>query len=158
MEIGDELMRMAVFTGLALLAATAHGANELRAGIEACRDVSDDAARLACYDKLAGHDDASRPGIRDTATPAPLDDSVGKPAEASDEPPRVYLARLVRCSDGTSTRQRYHLDNGQIWEQRNSGVRHVRNCTADVEIQTVSFGFKMAIPSKRRVMRVVRIQ
>lgn len=154
-----------------LLMAAVADAGSPGAALADCLAEPDDNKRLACYDALAraARDGSASPSTRSDASPdpgpataarpAPLDDSVGKREDDQESQPQVYLSRLVQCSQSaTSSRQLFHLENGQVWQQRNSGGSKVRNCDADVEIREVRLGFKLIIPSKGRSIRVVRLQ
>lgn len=166
-------MRILRMTWLAVAAAAlpcAALADDTRAALRACRAESDDAKRLACYDR-----EADRVGAEPVAAapppPAPAltpeerfgrrgamarEEKDQKKAEARE------LGELQAIATEIWTRgdglMRITLDNGQVWSQ-NAPDPFFRLKTGDkVRIQPGALGsFLLSGPAKRST-RVTRIQ
>lgn len=162
--------RVACNTLLLLLPAFAGPASaddRLSAGVRACAAVSDETERLTCFDALAAAIAEEVPGAAAAAAPAaasaappPLTDDVGKPSTGEpDEAPESYTATVARCEKNNATNRWYfYFENGQVWRQSNTGRLHLRDCALEVTLQRDLFGFKMAIPSEDKTVRVSRVQ
>ena len=74
-----------VFALLALPAIPALAADTSSEALRACRDEPDDARRLACYDRVAGHERAPAPAAAVAQTPNPAP-AAPKPAPTSPAP------------------------------------------------------------------------
>ena len=97
-------------------------------GVDACRQLDDDAARLACYDDLFGTivtgSDIARAAL---AAPPVVDEKpevqAASPADEFGkeqvEPERMdrIEAHLVGTFNGWSGSTVFRLDNGQVWRQ-----------------------------------------
>lgn len=152
---------------LIVTAGPASADDRLSAGVRACAAVSDDDERLTCFDALAAAIADDAPAVAVAATPAaasaappPLTDDVGKPQ--TDEPgeaPETYAATVARCEKNDATNRWYfYLENGQVWRQSNTGRLRFRDCAFDVTLQRDLFGYKMAIPSEDKTVRVSRVE
>ncbi len=135
-------MRLLRTFALACIAASASGpasaADEVRAELDACRSLADDAERLACYDRAAARiltqptAPAPAPASAAAATapsgaPATAEDNFGRErAQAAEEAKRrseaaraagelnAAVAGIATRVDGLLT---ITLDNGQVWRQ-----------------------------------------
>jgi hypothetical protein len=147
----------------------------LAAALRACASVSDAGDRLACFDTLAeelGVAAAAQPkkipvapaaaataAAASEATP-PLDDAVGKERiDDDEEEPESWSGRVTSCEKSEATNRWYfHFDNGQVWRQSNAGRLTFRECEFDVTVERDLFGFKLAIPSMDKSVRVARVR
>ena len=99
----------------------------------------------------------------DADGPQPLTDEVakGNVKDQSDERPE-YAATVTSCTKSKSSHRLYfHMENGQIWRQSNSGRLKLsdNSCQFDVVLRKDGFGWVMLIPSdKNRKIRVRRQQ
>ncbi len=94
---------------LALMLLAPFAASAATRGLTDCVALADDAARLTCYDRVAGRSVA--PGTIEQHFGA---ESLPAPATPPDEP-REIRARLVGTVEGWKRGTRFTLDNGQIW-------------------------------------------
>jgi hypothetical protein len=103
----------------ALLGAASAQAQDLARAINACRQLTDPARRLACYDALALPTEPAKPAV---AAPAPVaadpvakfgQESV-KPAEAPAELKQM-ASRIPGPFKGWGPNTSIELDNGQVW-------------------------------------------
>jgi len=139
-----------------------------------CAAITDDSARLTCYDALADvlvpaeggstvavAAPAVAAGLDSAAEVTPITDSVGKERVEQkdvDEAPR-FSAKVTSCRKNPQSGQySFSFDNGQVWKQSNYRSLSMRNCEFDVEIAKVAFGYEMYIPSKDRRIRVSRLK
>jgi hypothetical protein len=102
----------------------------LAADLGSCVALGDDAARLACYDRVAGRPSPSPATITVAPTPgaapaatvaAPVAKSFGaeqlpstQTAKAAE--PSAMQAHIVGTFEGWDTKTRFTLDNGQVWQ------------------------------------------
>ncbi len=133
-------MAVAVTASLAFAAAA-------RAHPQGCADVAGDAARLACYDRLASCADNHDPGARlrcydagqpiadtprkasgEKATVSPpsessrADEAFPLPAPPSSQgTPAPVTARIVEVQEDAAGIHYLTLDNGQVWRELSNG-------------------------------------
>lgn len=79
--------------------------------LKSCRAISDDHARLACYD-----------GIADKAAAAPY----GFDAPKSEDEPAEIAAHITQVSLNPLNRFTVTLDNGQVWSQIEGGRAYLK--------------------------------
>lgn len=164
------ILRMSWLAAIAAALPFAALADDTRAALRACRAESDDAKRLACYDREA-------------------DRAEGQPAAAAAEPPapaltpeerfgrRGAMAREEKDQEKAEARElgelqatateiwtrgdglmRITLDNGQVWAQLRPDPFFRLKTGDKVKIQPAALGsFLMSGPSKRST-RVTRVQ
>lgn len=159
------------FTALLLLVALPVAGladDPVGASLERCAQIDDDGARLECFDALAerhkaaaGDSIPAAPAPVRATAPVPLTDEVGKARvegpDYSDEP--RFTAHVVSCRKNPQSGQYvFSFENGQVWKQSAYRSISLRNCDFDVEIQKVSFGYDMYIPSKDRTLRIARVR
>lgn len=160
---------------LVLLAlAPALQAADLGSAIAQCRSLTDAAARLACYDALPGAAVPAQP-----APPAPLapasapaapvatvsaEQSFG--AEALKKPPaarepavEAIQSRLLGRIDDAERRQRYRLENGQVWENVDDRSRYIGLENPAVTIKRGLMGsYWLRFADRNVQIRVKRVQ
>lgn len=170
---------------LSLAAMAETGAGE---DLEQCRALEDQAARLACYDKVAGRQSEAAP-----ASPAdPEADTVAEQAlsgsdtekaaavEAAATPPQSderlatlgeeqlgqkeqsekleLSARVVRCEQDGFRRYFFYFENGQVWKQKSDRRLSYRDCDFNVTITKDFFGYKMLPEGESRRIRISRVK
>lgn len=149
-----------------------------------CVAIEDDASRLACFDAATGRPDRAGTQRADTAVatvaaPASTSPAMAKPQAPSNRTPEQAAAEFglsaaalaeergvneisatVRSVDQSAHVGRWSvtLDNGQVWEQRETGT-DVRRPKAgeQVQIERAALGsFLLRVPGKgtHRVRRV----
>ena len=151
---------------------TAAGAADIGAAIDACRVETDDARRLACYDRAAGRAKAAEPAALPQAASAPAaakpEDDFGrerqlayeedqKRAEATRAVGEIQssIAGIEKRMDGLMT---FTLDNGQVWRQVRPDSRFSINDGDVIRIQPGSLGsFILSGPTKKST-RVTRVK
>jgi len=143
------------------------------AGVDDCRQITDDAERLACYDELFGREESSDPpGDANTAGAGkevtdgrPDPDAASEfgaeqlPAQAVDS----IEARLVGDFTGWSGDTVFRLDNGQVWQQTRNYIRaYTPREPMHVPRVTISKGlfgsYDLRIEGVKRVVQVKRIK
>ncbi|MCH7898903.1 MAG: hypothetical protein IIC62_06120 [Proteobacteria bacterium] len=163
----------------ACLVAAPAQSQDLGKAINSCASITDDGARLTCYDALAAMmgdvpvaEAANAPAAENApaaataavvvaATTAPLTDDIGKERlepKDPDEQPR-YASHVTSCKESIKSGQYFFtMENGQVWKQSNYRQLAFKNCDFDVEISKGTFGYQMYIPSKDRSVRVARVR
>jgi len=158
---------------VSLIAAPAQS-QDLGKAITSCSSITEDDARLTCFDALAammGEEvpvaavetapTAAAAAVVVAATAAPLTDDIGKervdPKDPEEQP--RYASHVTACKESIQSGQYYFtLDNGQVWKQSNYRRLGFKNCDFDIEISKGTFGYQMYIPSKDRSVRVARVK
>jgi len=155
-----------------LIAAPAQS-QDLGKAISGCASITENEARLTCFDALAammGEEpmaEATNPPVAETAavvvaaTAKPLTDEIGMdrvdPKEAEEQP--RYASHVTSCTESIKSGQYYFtLDNGQVWKQSKYRRLGFKNCDFGIEISKGAFGYQMYIPSKDRSVRVARVK
>lgn len=164
-------MRLA-FIALLVCSTTALPAAQVPDSLRACAAESDNAQRLACYDKEMARL-AQPPHAHDAApstTPAaqngaPADqfglseERIRKlKAQAGTPEPNERSAHITKISQFASGRARITLDNGEVWEQTEEdfGFSPMSGATATITRGALG-GFWMTVEKYRKV-RVKRIR
>jgi hypothetical protein len=167
-------MRLAALAAPAALSAAA-SATEPSADLHACAVIAADAARLACYDGLAGREApvppaeaapaqaAAVPAVPAPAAPiaatsalsapaaAPPAQSFGLyPAEHPQPPPvaKSMVARIVELGTSAGGRMTVTLEGGQLWELDDADPLLAAGDTVTLTRATLG-SFLMQTPSKR---------
>jgi len=114
---GTRLLRIPI-CGLLLVSGAVAAVED--AALAQCAAITDAAARLACYDTLAGRpaDAAPAPLPLQAAPPPPAAnaDAFGKPAPAPPEESLRLDARVVGSLKSWKRGTVIRLDNGQVWK------------------------------------------
>jgi hypothetical protein len=134
------------------------------AGVLACRNISDDRARLACFDResatlATGASQASasaeqRFGLAPIPALAAVNASEENRGRAT---PEVLNAKLAGIGVGDNSRLIFTLDNGQVWRQIAPGADLLLKVGDPVRISHGALGsFVLTAPSTRscKVTRV----
>ena len=165
-------MRPGVSLLLALLLGAAHAA-ELDDELGKCRAVSDDAARLACYDALAtpakppappaAPAPVTEPVAAEAALPVPEDLGAealpGKPEKKEPEKEKeTFSATVTRCTENVDGRYVFYFENGQVWKQAKDNRLYFRECRFDVTITKDFFGYKMQQVGEKKRIRIKRVR
>lgn len=100
--------------------------------------------------------DPALPGIDNAAGREHLD----RPNASSEPEPEVVTATISKVTRGRNRHYYFHMDNGQIWRQMESGhVRYPRDRAFDVRISRGLMGdYQMRIGGDGRMTRIVRVQ
>ena len=170
--LNDRTWVLATAVIASLVAAPAQS-QDLGKAITSCASITEDNARLTCFDALAAMmgdvpeaeatdaPAAETAAVLVAATVAPLTDDIGKERvepKDPDEQPR-YASHVTSCTESIKSGQYYFtLDNGQVWKQSNYRRLGFKNCDFDIEISKGTFGYQMYIPSKDRSVRVARVK
>jgi hypothetical protein len=161
---------------------TAAGAADIGAAIDACRAETDDARRLACYDRAAGRAKAAEPAALPQAASAPAaaapvvaaaaaakpEDDFGRERQLAyeEDQKREEATRAVgelqssivgieKRMDGLLT---FTLDNGQVWRQVRPDSRFSIKDGDAIRIQPGALGsFILSGPTKKST-RVTRVK
>ena len=157
----------------ACLVAAPARSQDLGKAINSCASITEDGARLTCFDALAAMlgdvpeaeatnaPAAATAAVVVAATTAPLTDDIGKERlepKDPDEQPR-YASHVTSCKESIKSGQYFFtMENGQVWKQSNYRRLGFKNCDFDVEISKGTFGYQMYIPSKDRSVRVARVR
>ena len=170
--LNDRKWVLATAVIVSLIAAPAQS-QDLGKAITSCSSITEDDARLTCFDALASMmgdapvaeamdaPTAAAAAVVVVATAAPLTDDIGKervePKDPEDQP--RYASHVTACKESIQSGQYYFtLDNGQVWKQSNYRRLGFKNCDFDIEISKGTFGYQMYIPSKDRSVRVARVK
>lgn len=158
-------MRPFAFIAALLLGATGTASAQDAAGLAACRDLEDDAERLACYDARAGAAAApAKPAPAPRPGPSPESLFGLDPAQASEATRQANgvedLDAITRQVVGTGTNSggqpTFTLDNGQGWVQIDSRPAVLRPGET-VTIRRGVFGSYLLTRDDRRSVRVRRV-
>lgn len=134
-----------------------------------CLGITDDAARLACYDRTVAALRAAPPPPVAPAAPAPAApvvsreqafgaERIDRPRSASEEPEAI-TAKLASLSQQVVDRYTFTLDNGQVWTQ--VVARSVVNAKPGrvVKIEKAVMGsFNMTIEGVSGIIKVRRVK
>ena len=142
-------------------------------GAEACRQIDDDAKRLACYDALFERAEAIVAPPPEPPPPAAAAPAAAPPAAKAEddfgseqlpvEPVDRIEARLVGDFTGWTGTTKFALDNGQVWQQTRNYIRNYepRDPIPQPKVTiTRSFAgsYKMRVEGVRRIVQVRRIE
>ncbi len=127
-------------------------------GTEACRQIDDDTARLACYDELFGRAEAAP-----VAAPAAKAEEDFGSEQLPVEPVDRIEARLVGDFTGWTGKTKFALDNGQVWQQTRNYVRNYepREPISQPKVtitRSWAGSYKMRIEGVKRTIQVKRIE
>lgn len=157
---------IAAATLLAGLALPPAAAEEPPAGLDACRSIDDDGARLACYDRLAGRAasdaaagvpqalpplrtrPAAPPPAADAAPPASTRPAAPPPAEREEDQQQNFRATVVEVQQKPRGERVITLDNGETWEEIEPSRYFPVEPGDKVEVRTGFFGsHRMVTPA-----------
>ena len=131
--------------------------------VEAVEAVESAEADVVAAAPVAAAAAAATASVAEPGQPQPLTDDVAKGTiEVESEERPEYAATVTKCTKTrTPNRTYFHMENGQIWRQSNSGRLKLRDnsCQFDVVLRKDGFGWVMLIPSeKNKKIRVRRQQ
>lgn len=164
------LVLLPALLAAALTAQTAGAATE--ADLVRCRAIAGDAARLACYDALAGTA-AAAPAPAPAATPGPaaasaavrIPATIPAAAEFGFESRLVHSApdsvesRVVGPFDGWEPGTKIRLENGQVWQVSDGSRGVVALRDPKVRVTRAAMGtFFLEFEGKRQAPRVRRVE
>ena len=133
--------------------------------IKVCAAVTEQDARLACFDRLS--DQVLQQGPADTAsaqqnaTKTEVDiaaATVVKPLPEDLGSSKVdrYAGTVTSCRKGQSGDWYFFFDNDQVWKHVSNRKLRFKECSFDVTITKDTFGYKMQIDGETRTIRVRR--
>ena len=136
-----------------------------------CSSIDDDAARLACYDKL---------GSRQAPPVAAKESSLEPPAEGpnaevpveeaytslTDETGAGMLgkedvrirAKVTACRKNSLGKYFFYFENGQVWKQKDDDRLRYKECDFSVMITKDFFGYKMQVDGAKNRTRISRVK
>jgi hypothetical protein len=132
-----------------------------------CRAIAADAARLACYDALAGAAPVPAAAPPPAAAPAPL----AAPAAVAAAPefgfesrvpasaPEAVESRIAGRFDGWEPGMKIRLENGQVWQVSDGSRGVVALRDPKVRVTRAAMGtFFLEFEGKRQAPRVRRVE
>jgi hypothetical protein len=146
------------------------------ADLQRCRALSEDRARLACYDALAAAQAApptapaastAGPGASAAAMPPPAaapapaeapaaEGAFGRPVVTSG-PPQIE-SRIEGRFEGWDRNTRFRLANGQVWQVTDGSSATLRLTDPVVRVRRAALGsFLMEFEGSNRTVRVRRV-
>jgi hypothetical protein len=158
-------MQKTMWTGwLLLVCLGSTGALAQDNDVRRCRMITDNMARLNCYDTLllplpsgtlARSSDAPLPG---EIVPVPAVALFGMEHQ-SDRQVKEISSRIVGNFEGWGPRSRFRLENGQVWQisDESSGVYALKSPRVKIA-RAVLGGFEMEIEGANRAPRVKRLE
>ena len=154
--------------------------------IQRCASIDETAARLACFDEIAGNQGLTSQPAETPAEPGPAQEvqalPEATPGEASstadepgsltddygteglskkdqpDEEEQAVRAVVTKCSKSSSDRYYFYFENGQVWKQKDDDRLYFKDCTYGVTITKDFFGYKMQIDGEKSKIRVSRVK
>jgi len=135
--------------------------------LKVCAKVTDQDARLACFDKLGEsvlRDEPAnkRPTQEEKAQPEagteagvivmPLPDELGGLKNVQ------YVGLITSCKKGVYGDWFFIFENEQVWKDVNNRNLRFKECHFKATITNYAFGYKMRIEGSDRTIRVKRIR
>ena len=135
--------------------------------LKACTKMTDQDARLACFDKLGERvlsEEAAdtRPTQEEKVQPeaataagttvVPLPDELGSSKDVQ------YVGLITSCKKGHYGDWYFIFDNEQVWKDVNNRNLRFKECHFNATITKYAFGYKMRIEGLDRDIRVKRIK
>lgn len=151
------IVSIAIFTTFQSLPVFAKSAENLLAQLTDCTMLSQDNARLQCFDDLAQA--FSQVDVNEVEQPEALPENLGGGKfDKSVKKPDISRGRLASCKKSHDGRWFFIFENGQVWKQVNHSRRrnNFKNCDFSVAIKEDGFGYKMHIEELAKVVRVKR--
>ncbi len=147
----------ALFGTLLLLTTAGANADEVRARLAECRAIANVLPRLDCYDRLANAEGRARRSDTPTRTAPSVDDSFGRDAPASADPPLESVTSVVESVERRPRGEYvFRLENGQTWTELSPGRRRFEQGVT-VEIRRTRLGGYMLTTDGARATRVRRL-
>ena len=168
--------------------ALALAADDISSAVKACRAESDDARRLACYDRAAGRESGAAPAAATTAAAAAAAPAATAPVAASAgpaQPPRSednfgrerqlaheedkkreeasravgeLRASIISIETRMDGLMTFTLDNGQVWRQNRPDSRFSIKQGDAVLIQPGSLNSFILSGPNKKSTRVTRVK
>ena len=161
-------MKKMLMTTLLLLSTSSYASQINVQALEACSLVENDLKRLMCYDKVIAGKSISQPklqtqkkaALESVKTPHTKVDEFGlerskKTALEKLDEIRSQLSKLTKNPRGQRT---FHLNNGQVWKQKNSEHFSAKEGDEIIIIRGVFDSFRMKKAGTNRTIQVKRIQ
>lgn len=139
---------------------------DLQKELKTCALISQNTARLLCFDDLATNSQTTKLIAQNKANAKPeagrgLPQNIGGGKfESSSKKEQVNFGKVIACSLGRDRKWLFEFESGQIWKQVHvdNVARRYKNCNMSVSIRKDGFGYKMVIDKLSRKMRVKRIK
>jgi hypothetical protein len=141
----------------------ASGAMAQDNGLQRCRLISDNVARLTCYDTLVLPLPAANSPRADVPLPGAI---VPVPAVAlfgmehqNDRQVKDISTRILGNFEGWGPRSRFRMENGQVWQisDDSSAVYALKSPRVTIS-RAVFGGFEMEVEGANRAPRVKRLE
>jgi hypothetical protein len=131
-----------------------------------CRSISNDDARLVCFDDIgkaplnaAPQDIPSSPPEAEVADPVEyrvLSDDVGLVESEADS--IAFLATISDCVLAPNYQFYFYFDNGQVWRYLGNKKLRYRECNLAAKITEDRMGYSMQIDGETRSLRIERVK
>jgi hypothetical protein len=153
---------------LAIFASSGHAQSvDTIEELKVCTKITDQDARLACFDKLgesiltrepadtgATQEEEVQPEAATEAgtTVMPLPDELGRSKDVQ------YVGLITSCQEGQYGNWYFIFDNDQVWKDVNNRNLRFKECHFNATISKYAFGYKMRIEGSERTIRVTRVR
>ena len=133
--------------------------DNLMEDLNRCRSISNDDARLVCYDGIAKAPLNAAPQEANVASPVEykvLTDDVGLAETEGDS--IAFLATISDCVLAPNYQFYFYFDNGQVWRYLGNKKLRYRECNLAAKITEDRMGYSMQIDGETRSLRIERIK
>ena len=133
--------------------------------LKVCASITDQDARLACFDNLGERVLQAEPAEKaptqeETAQPEAETASTTSvqplPENLGDSKDIQYVGLITSCKKGHYGYWYFFFDNGQVWKEVSDRNLRFKECNFNVTITRDAFGYKMTIDGAKRTIRVKR--
>ena len=131
-------------------------AKSLKSSLRGCGEIKSNEQRLVCFDKLLESENHKTDA--NDQSPAPIADDFGLATPQEEPEANVrHSVVITSCESSTSSKRLFfHLDNGQVWRQKNVKWLSKRDCQSNGVIRKDFFGFTLFIEAMNKSIRVSR--
>lgn len=172
------LFVIAIGTVFSSSSATAVEPDETAERLKACAAITEEAARIACYEALGKETLAEEGNTENVAASSNAESSTAVAATGAavtpatvpassaptnvpidgNRPPEEYRVAVSSCRTNSAGETYFTLDNGEVWKR--TGGQHVREseCVFSATLRKDFFGYKMTIDDDKGAVRVKRVK
>jgi len=134
--------------------------------LDRCRSISNEDARLVCFDGIGK---ARLNAAPQDIPPAPPEAEVTDPVEykvlsddvglmVSEADPIAFLATISDCVLAPNYQFYFYFDNGQVWRYLGNKKLRYRECNLAAKITEDRMGYSMQIDGETRSLRIERVK